>query len=340
VTKVNLLHGSLAALFLLLASLLAPLTAQESQSAAKDDPLQAVLSKPAMENLDDLRILEKQTRYVVDKVMPCVVGIQIGFAMGSGVIVTEDGYVLTAAHVSGQADRNAVVIMPDGKRLKAKTLGTDLNVDGGLIKITDEGKFPYVEMGKSSELKRGQWCLALGHEKGVQPGRSPPVRLGRILRTNTKSLCTDCTLVSGDSGGPLFDLYGNVIGIHSNIGPFLTVNNSVAVDNYRDNWDRLVKGESWGGFLASAPNGGYLGMSLSRQSEECLVSEVSADSPAAKAGIKVGDVVVKFDNQKIAKADEFLALIARKKPGDEAPITIRRSQETLDFRITIGKKDK
>jgi serine protease Do len=315
------------------------LTAQETTPPAKEDLLKAVLDKPAMENLEELRLLEKQVRTVVEKVTPCTVGIRIGAAAGSGVIISEDGYILTAGHVSGQADRNCTILLADGRQVKAKTLGADFGADSGLIKITDEGKWPHVEMGKSGELKKGQWCIAIGHPGGYRPGRSPVVRLGRILNTRQRLVQTDCTLVSGDSGGPLFDLDGKVIGIHSHIGLLLTINMCVAVDNYRDNWDRLAKGETWGGPLAVAAAGGNnFGLRLKGRAEECIIAEVAADSPAAKAGLQVGDVVLKLDEHKIGKVEEFYALMGKKKPGDETPIEVRRGQDVLSFKLTLGKR--
>src|SRR3954454_13544557 len=105
-------------------------------------------------------------------------------------------------------------------------------------------------MGKSSALKKGQWCIATGHPGGYRPGRTPVVRLGRILEANAEALRTDCTLVGGDSGGPLFDMAGRASAIHSRIGGFITATIHVPVDTYRDTWDRLVKAEVWSGLDA------------------------------------------------------------------------------------------
>src|SRR6185295_19283905 len=113
---------------------------------------------------------------------------------------------------------------PDGKQVKGKALGANTGTDSGLIKITDEGKYPYCEMGNSADLKKDQWCVAIGHPGGLKPNRTPPVRLGRINGLPGKAeadkvvwVTTECTLVGGDSGGPLFDMNGRVIGIHSRI---------------------------------------------------------------------------------------------------------------------------
>src|SRR5690606_1520398 len=122
----------------------------------------------------------------------------------------------------------------------------DASIDSGLMEITDQGDFPAVEMGDSSKLKRGQWVLALGHPGGFESGRRPVLRLGRILDVEDDAIRTDCTLVGGDSGGPLFDMQGRVIAIHSRIGGPLTANIHVPVNVYKENWDRLAAGEAWG----------------------------------------------------------------------------------------------
>lgn len=215
--------------------------------AAAADPLPPVFAKDQPGSVADLKAIEQRVQELLPKITPAVVGIRIGFAQGSGVIVSKDGYVLTAGHVSGEPGRPATVILPDGRQLKAKTLGRNGGLDSGMIKITDEGEWPYVEMGNSSALKRGQWVLAIGQPGGFRPNRTPVVRVGRVLVANPILIRTDCTLVGGDSGGPLFDMNGKVVGIHSRIGNNITENIHVPVDPYRKTWDRLAKGESWGG---------------------------------------------------------------------------------------------
>src|SRR5262245_45630090 len=197
-------------------------------------------------SIKELKDLQSRVQDVYKKVTPAIVGIQIGGASGSGVIVTEDGYVLTAGHVSGKPDSECTVIFPDGKRLKAKSLGQNKGIDSGMLKITETGKYPHLEMGDSKLLQKGQWVVSLGHPGGFVPGRTPVLRLGRVINSTDNLIQTDCTLVGGDSGGPLFDLDGKVIGIHSRIGLPISFNIHVPVATYRDTWDELVAGKSWG----------------------------------------------------------------------------------------------
>lgn len=291
------------------------------------------LDKLVPENVQDLRAIQERVKKVMAKVAPAVVGIRIGHAAGSGVIVNKDGYVLTAGHISGQPDRDALVLLPDGRRLKGKTLGANVSLDSGMIRITEEGEWPFVEMGDASRLKEGAWCLALGHPEGFRAGRTPVLRLGRVLGRSDKMVRTDCALVGGDSGGPLFDLDGKVIGIHSRIGDRMTINIHVPVDTYRATWDRLAKGEVWGG----GRRGPYIGVRLDEGDRECRIVEVDKDSPAEKAGLKAEDVVIRFGKEPVEDLDDLLTLIKEHKPGEEVSIGVRRGKKILELKIVLGK---
>ncbi len=196
-------------------------------------------------SLDDLRALEDRVRAVVAKVSAATVGVRVGSNSGSGVIVSEDGLVLTAGHVVGKPGQEVVFMFADGKTAKGKTLGLYGNADAGMMRITDEGKWPYLPRGQSHELRVGSWCLALGHPLGYVKDRPPVVRLGRVLRLSDNVIQTDCALVGGDSGGPLFDLEGRIVGIHSRIGMAMDINIHVPINVFADNWERLLKGEQW-----------------------------------------------------------------------------------------------
>ena len=303
-------------------------------------PAISALDKPAPENVADLRAIQQQVKEVLKKVVPCTVGIQAGGASGSGVIIDKEGHVLTAGHVSSEANRPVTIILPNGKRLKAKTLGANHGIDSGLIQITDKGPFPFAEMGKSSEVKKGQWCIAVGHPGGFHPGRTPVVRLGRVQDATKSLIRTDCTLVGGDSGGPLFDMQGRVIGIHSRIGGFISYNIHVPVDTYRDTWERLVKAEVWGRFgfpdLANMP---YMGIEGENDAKEARITRIVPNSPAAKAGLQVDDVITMFDGKKIGVYDDLRPVIRAKKIGDKVAVVVRRGKETVKVELTLGKRN-
>ncbi len=308
------------------------------------EDLPEVFDKFLPEGVQDLKDIQNHVKKVVDKVMPCTVGLQIGQAQGSGVIIDKEGHVLTAAHVSGEAGRHVTIILPGGKKLKGMTLGANVGIDSGLIQITQDGaKFPFVDMGHSGELKKGQWVIAIGHPGGFQPGRQPVVRVGRVLEATPKLVRTDCALVGGDSGGPLFDMHGQVVAIHSRIGGSITFNIHVPVDTYTETWDRLAASEVWGspfnflskGKLAQEP---FLGVRPDPDAKPFKVLTVTADSPAAKAGLRPDDVILKIDNRAIGSISDFDAALRAKTPGNQVILEIRRGDEQLSITVTLGKR--
>ncbi len=329
---------NLFGIFLVL-GLAVSLSSSYADEPSKKTELPPAVEKIAPESIADLKAIQDQVKKVLEKVIPCTVGIQIGGSSGSGVIVNAEGFILTAGHVSGKPGQACTIILPDGKRVKGKSLGQNRGIDSGMIQIVDEGKWPFVEMGHSADLKKGQWVIATGHPGGFKPGRSPVVRLGRVLEATSNLVRTDCTLVGGDSGGPLFDMNGNVVGINSRIGGTLKDNIHVPVDTFRDTWDRLAKSESWGGFFSGRDNEPYLGLQLDPDNKKtCKIVDVNENSPAAKAGLKAGDVILKFDGRRVGDSDDLSIVLKNKKPGDEVSIEVKRGEDTVTLKLTIGKK--
>jgi serine protease Do len=337
----SLKPAALVLTFSLAGSLLRAAWADGPPNASAPPALPPAFAKAVPESLEDLKAIQTHVRALTAKVMPSVVNVRLGMGQGSGVIISQDGYVLTAGHVSGTPGRDVVLTMADGRKLKGKTLGVNRRLDSGLIKITDEGKWPYVEMGKSAELKKGQWCMAIGHPTGLKPGRPPVVRLGRILDFGQVLIRTDCTLVGGDSGGPLFDMNGKVIGIHSRISLPLTANIHVPVDTYRETWAKLKAGDAWGGGIVGQPtkrNDPYIGVQGDPEGANCKILEVVPGGPAEKAGIKANDVVVRFAGQKIGDFDSLRNLVLKRRPGEEVTVEIQRGEDTINLKLTVGKR--
>ena len=297
----------------------------------------AALAKPAPESVADLKAIQEQTKAVVKNVMPATVGLELimgdGKSQGSGVIVTKDGLILTAGHVAAEPDKDCVIIFPDGKRAKGRTLGINRTADSGMIQITDKGDYPFVEQSKSSDTKVGQWVVALGHPGGYKKGRPPVVRLGRLNRAGANWLTSDCTLVGGDSGGPLFDMKGRLIGIHSQIDPAITKNVHVGLDAFTRDWDKLAKSKNVG-----APNLIWLGVRPDEDAKTCKLGDVTKDSPADKAGFKSGDVITKFDGKEVKSYDDMLGLLFDKKPGDEVEIDLTRGTEKMSLKVKLAKR--
>lgn len=184
---------------------------------------------------------------MTERVRPAVVGLRLGNSFGSGVVISEDGYILTAGHVIKEPDKDVEILFHDGEKAQGKSLGCCKWADTGMVKITDPGPWKYTDMAAVEEMKKGQWCLAAGHPLGYQSTRPPVFRLGRILQLQPHILQTDATIVAGDSGGPLFDLEGNVIGINSRILESIQTNFHVSIAIYHKYFDRMKNGEVWGG---------------------------------------------------------------------------------------------
>src|SRR5581483_1021752 len=327
-------------LLLLLANGLA-LTAQDlrrDSGLSRTDALPSVFDKDVPDSVQDLQAIQKQVRKILDRVIPCTVGLMIGNAQGSGVIISKDGYVLTAGHVSGSPGQDVDIVLHDGRKLKGRTLGANRDIDSGMVKITSPGTWPYVDMGKSSEIKRGQWCLAIGHPGGFQAGRSPVVRLGRVLEHNDLLLRTDCALVGGDSGGPLFDMNGKVIGIHSRIGNTLQANIHVPVDTYKETWDRLAQGEIWGGKSFGQPTEAYMGIRADPDAKGIKIATVADDSPAAKSGLRANDIITMVDGKKVDSMDDLIKHLRTKKPGQIIAVNVQRGAEAIFLKLTLGKR--
>ena len=274
--------------------------------------------------------------------MPATVSLRVGNSQGSGVIIDREGRILTAGHVSGEVGRDATIIFPDGRRLHGKTLGANNGIDSGMAIITEKSDFTFVEMAKSATLKKGDWCLSLGHPGGYKPGRPPVVRLGRIQNLDAKTLVSDCALVGGDSGGPLFDMHGRVIGIHSRIGGRVNSNVHVPIDTYTRTWDRLAAGEVWGSVFSVfdflKPAEAYLGIRSVMDKKSLRIESITPGSPAEKAGLKINDVIRKIDNQKLATPDELGAFLKARRPGTQINVYVQRGGKAVSVAVVLGKR--
>lgn len=312
-----------------------------TEDLVEDQDLANILDGGVPQGVADLVAMEKRVREVVKRIMPSIVAVQVDEAQGSGVIISREGFILTAGHVIGESGKRAGVIFSDNKRSRGETLGADHNMDSGLLKISREGPWPYVEMGTSTGLKRGQWVLAVGHPGGYMRDRPPVVRLGRILSLTDDAIRTDCPLIGGDSGGPLFDLNGNVIGINSRIGGELSNNLHVPINTYGVTWDRLAKGEVFGQVQQpSLPTSRepYIGIKPASDGEDAQVGEVVPGRAAEEAGIKTGDIIVEFDGKSIDSFETLAKAVRARSPGDVIGVVVRRGQKSITLPLTIGAR--
>jgi serine protease Do len=304
-----------------------------------DDEVAKVLAKPSPENVEDLKVIQRQLQRVVAAATPATVSVRVGNAFGSAVIVSPDGLALTAGHVVGQPNADVTFIFPDGKTAKGKTLGMNQQIDSGMMKITDPGPWPFVEVAKAGEIEGGQWVVAIGQPGGFDGERTPPVRLGRVLFANGEVINTDCTLVGGDSGGPLFNMKGQVVGIHSRIGRRITNNFHVPISTYHQTWDRLAAAESWGSRLGGAEpvrSWPMLGIAGKRGSDRCELTQVHPSRPAAIAGLKVGDVITSFAGKPVTSIEQLGKLVAEQKPLATVDVEVKRGDEELKLKVRLG----
>lgn len=306
-------------------------------------PVQA--REPAR-NLQDLAQIETKVEAVARKVMPATVALlsEHTGSSGSGVLASADGLILTAAHVVQGAD-GLLVVFPDGKQVQGKVLGANYSKDVAMVKISESGTWPFVRLGNSKSLEAGDWVIALGHSAGFDAGRTPPVRFGCVVSKGPGNfLTTDCTLIGGDSGGPLFDLNGNLVGIHSSIGQSLTNNNHAGIDGLRKDWDRILGGETWGA-LSMNPFANPempvlgIGMAMMRGIQGVIVESVVAGSPAAAAGVKAGDVLRSLDGSTVRNGGELLQMLAKRQAGDQVILGVLRDHTQLEAKVTLKRRN-
>ena len=301
-----------------------------------------VTAREPIQDLKDLTNLESKIEAVSQKAMPATVALisSMTGSSGSGVITTADGLILTAAHVVQGADEIEVVFA-DGKQVNAKVLGANYSKDIAMVQIDGKGPWPCAAMGASKPLDAGDWVVALGHSAGFDAARTPPVRFGRVVSKGPGNfLTTDCTLIGGDSGGPLFDLDGKIVGINSSIGVSLTNNNHAGIDGFKEDWDRIKTGEAWGRLSMNPfanPEMPMLGIEFGmvRGQKGVPVQALIRKSPAAAAGIRVGDLIQTLDDAEILDANKLLQVLAKRQPGDRVKLGIQRDRELLELDVKL-----
>lgn len=302
-------------------------------------------SAQEIKNLEDLKELQTKIQTIVKKVQPATVALtstRTG-SSGSGIIVNESGLILTAAHVV-QGNREMSVIFPDGKVFPGKVLGSNRTKDVAMVQIIKQQKWPFAEIGDSAAMKVGDHVIAMGHAGGYDTRRKPPVRFGRLLSKNRNGfITTDCTLIGGDSGGPLFDLNGYVVGINSSIGNVWANNNHAGITALVADWEKLAKGETWGRLNQNpmadpdSPVMGFIFEEL-KNGQGVLIGDVLKDSPAKIAGIKEGDILTAIDNEVITRGNDLLVAMAHHKSGDEVMVTLLRKNKVLKLNMKLARR--
>jgi serine protease Do len=301
-----------------------------------------VNDKEAPDSRKDLEAIQSALKMALPEARAATVGIEIPEGSGTGVIISPDGLVLTAAHVATGVKKKVTVVLEDGTKLKAETLGLLADKDAAMLRITEEGTYPFVEMDRDATTRLGDWVFALGHSGGFDEDRGSVVRLGRLVRIAGSSIQSDCMLIGGDSGGPLFDLNGKLIGIHSRVGQQLQVNMHVPMREFIDNWDGLLAGEFIGeGPYAQKPvkGSGFLGLATESHEDGGLrVTKVGKKSPAETAGIQEDDILLKLNETVLKDRKQMQALLAEMAAGDEVTLETRRDGKTETLTLNLGER--
>lgn len=270
-------------------------------------------------------------------------------SVGSGFILSGDGYILTNNHVVDGADK-VTVRFQDHRTLTAKVVGTDPTYDIAVLKVEAGGTLPAVSIGDSRTLKPGQWVLAIGSPFGfdytVTQGIVSAVgrNLGEQDQRYTSFIQTDVPINRGNSGGPLFNLQGQVVGInsqiYSNTGDYTGVSFSIPIDVAMNAVEQIKRG----GHVTR----GQLGVTVQALSDEmvkglkldsnngAIVADVSTGSGAEKAGLRQGDIILSFNGQPITQSADLPPLVGMTKPGSKAAVEILRNGKKQTVEVTVG----
>lgn len=278
--------------------------------------------------------------------------------LGSGVIISQDGLILTNEHVIKGADE-ITVTLPDGRKFKGQIKGADPRSDLAVIKIEAQG-LPFAQLGDSDEVKIGQWSIAIGNPFGYMVGSSEPTMtvgivsaLGRSIRTQPELdkdyaglIQTDAAINPGNSGGPLVDINGKVIGINvaifSTSGGYQGIGFAIPVNRAKENIPDLAQGKKI--------QYGWIGVRIQDLDEQLskffklpdtngvLVIEVVKDTPASAAGLKERDVITGFNAIKINNVQQLVENISHSKIGSAAKLSVTRDGKPLTLTINIAAR--
>jgi serine protease Do len=267
-------------------------------------------------------------------------------SLGSGFIISADGYVLTNNHVIADADE-IIVRLSDRSELEAKLIGTDPRSDVALLKI--EGRdLPTVKLGKSEELKVGEWVLAIGSPFGFDHSVTAGIvsAKGRSLPNESyvPFIQTDVAINPGNSGGPLFNLAGEVVGINSQIftrsGGFMGLSFAIPMSVAMDVVDQLKStgkvSRGWLGVVIQEVNKDLAESFGLDKPAGALVAQVLEDGPAAKGGLLVGDVILSLDGKPITMSADLPHLVGALKPGSTAELDVVRDGARKKLKLSIG----
>lgn len=267
-------------------------------------------------------------------------------SLGSGFVISEDGYVLTNAHVVAEADE-ILVRLNDRRELPAELIGSDSQTDVALLKV-DADKLPTLELGDSDELQVGEWVAAIGSPFGFDYSVTAGI-VSAINRTLPQDVYvpfiqTDVAINPGNSGGPLFNLEGEVVGINSQIftrsGGFMGVSFAIPINVAMDVADQLRD--------VGRVNRGWLGVMIQPVSRDlaesfgmdnatgALVADLDPQGPAAEGGVQAGDVILEVNGEEVERSSVLPRLIGRVSPGDDVTLLLLRDGREITQQLSLG----
>ncbi len=273
-------------------------------------------------------------------------------ALGSGVIISRDGYIITNNHVVENADTIEVELY-DGTKQKAKLIGTDPSTDLAVIKINPTSAMKYAKLGDSDKIKVGEWVIAIGSPRGfdwtVTAGiisAKHRTGIGVLGPTGYEDFIqTDASINPGNSGGPLINLNGEVIGINSLIvsasqgsegmGFAIPSNMAKGISESLIQHGKVVRGFMGVNIQDVTPDMAK-SLKLKEQAKGAIVTDVVPGGPAEKAGVEQGDIVIKFGGKSIENVTQLRNIVAATNPGSTVKITILRNQKEMELELTVG----
>lgn len=268
-------------------------------------------------------------------------------SLGSGFIVSEDGYILTNNHVVEKADEVTVTLL-DKEEYQAEVVGTDPKTDIALIKIKPEKKMPYVRLGDSEHLQIGEWVVAIGNPFGL--GHTVTAGIvsakGRVIGSGPYDdfIQTDASINPGNSGGPLFNLQGEVVGINTaiiqggqGIGFATPIQMAKTILGQLKEKGKVTRG--WLGVYIQRLTPDMAESLNIPDGKGALVADAMKDGPAEKAGIRSGDVIVRFDGRDVEDQHELPQMVASTTPGKKVPVTVVRDGKRVELSVTIAEME-
>lgn len=318
---------------------------------------------------NQIQINEKGITNTIEEVSECVVGISklqdngsliflkdssSELAVGTGIIISQDGYILTNQHVSGNKYSTCYVTLSNGKEYNASVVWSDTDIDLSIIKINIKG-LPYANLGDSDKIKVGETVYAIGNPIGFEFQRtvtsgivSAKDRTIKIEEENKQSymedlIQTDATINPGNSGGPLIKSDGTVIGINTiKITSAEGIGFAVPINIVKPIISRIIENGNFeeasiGIFAYDREVIPYLTSNI-EFSNGIYVAQVNLDGAGSRAGVKEGDIITKIDNIELNKMSELRKYIYTKSPNDDVNLTILRNNKTMNIIVKLGKK--